>query len=908
MLERLLDRLRGRRAASWVDQDIRAEIETHIAMRTEDNETAGLPADEARRQAERRFGDRERILRQARAERLRRPLPASRGGGSQGGNPLSDLIQDARFGLRMMAKTPAFTSVAVLSLALGIGFNTAVFSVVDAVLFRPLQVHEPARLVRIARTAGDVTGTAISYPDMRDIGESAGTLAGVAGYRNTITPFNADGRAEFLFGEAVTDNLFEVLGVPPLLGRDFDPSENVTSGAHFVAMISEDLWRDRFGTDPGIVGEDIVLAGKPYAIVGVVPGSYKGGTPPVKMQFWVPMAMINVLTGSTSETGLLERRGQRGVTAVARLAPGASFEQAAAEVASIGEALAAEHPDTNGEARLSLLEYTDVRFDPAGDRLLLPAAGVFMGIVGLILLIACANVASMMLSRATVRGQEMAIRLALGASRGRLVRQTLTESLLLAMVGGALGALLADLVVHAALALQPPVMVPISLDVRVDLRVLGFTALLAGLTGVIFGLVPALQGSRQDLGLAMKAGEGRRASGSVGGWLRSGLVVVQVAVSLILLVAAALLMRSLANARHIDPGFATEDIVALSAGLRMQGYTPEEARDFMGRLEERVAALPGAEVVAFAERMPLESSVTLNAQVWLADRPLEPQESPPIAWFASVSPSYFELFRIPMLSGRAFEATDVEEAPGVAIVNPTFAERFWPGDNPIGKRLSTVGPDGPWIEVVAVNAPHKIRTLGEEPEPHVYRPYAQEPSSGFGTLAVRTHGDAGAMLEAMRREMLSLDANLAVMEAETIRQHMSLSLFPVRAAAWSLMLLGGVGATLAAIGVYGVVAFAVSRRTREIGIRMAVGADRGSVVRMVVRQGLRLALTGVAIGVGASLVVTRALAALLYGISPGDLPSFAAAAVVLVAVALLANLIPARRAGRVDPVAALRSE
>ena len=886
----------------------------HLDLRTRDNLASGMSPEAARRDAEARFGDVDELVRRGSAAKRAGPDDPLgrflRPGGSSVPHTarglMSDLATDTRFAVRMLRKSPAFTLVAVLSLALGIGFNAAVFAVIDAVLFKPMAVDDPGSLIRLASAEGGFGAMMMSYPDYRDVRDQAAAFEGLAAYRTEMTTFNNRGDAVFVFGESISANFFDVLGLRPVVGRDFTTQDD-RADAPLTVMVGEAFWRGRLGADPDAIGSELTFAGRRYVLIGVVPEQYTGGTPPLRVHFWVPSRAADLLVPAVS-TSRLERRGSHDTYVIGRLRPGTTVEQADAEVRAIGANLAAEYPDTNADRGIAVLRAGDVRIDPAADQMMRSAAGVLMVIVALVLLIACANIANMMLARASVRRQEIAVRLAIGAGRGRLIRQMLTESAVLSVLGRLLAALVATIALRGLLAVHPPIMVPIDLSIGMAPRVILFTALVSIAAGLLFGLIPALRTTRADLGQALRADEASAGGRTRGNRLRGALVMVQVSITLVLLIGAALLIRSLANAESIDPGIATESIVGVNMGLVFQGYNAEEARDLHHRAMERIGALPGVASVAFAERMPLESTVVLDRDVYLEGVMLNAGEEPPAVPAAAVSPEFFRLMQIPMLSGRAFSAQDVAESPGVAIVNETLGQQLWPGENPIGKRLSVVGEDGPFAEVIGINAPHKILTLGEEPTAHLYLPYSQTASTMFGNILARTDADPAATLAGIRRVVRELDPNLAIMEAKTIEQHLALSLFPVRFAAVALTVLGGLGALLAAVGVYGVVAFAVARRTREIGIRIAVGADRARVVGMVFRQGMRTVAIGAVIGLAISLALTRALGALLYGIGATDAVAFSGAAVALLLAAGTANLLPAWRAARVDPVTALRRD
>jgi putative ABC transport system permease protein len=911
MLDSLRLLLTSRRHERRLESDMREEMLAHIALCAEDNVAAGMDPLAAQRAAEEQFGDLERLIVEGKRARRdpQRPLgrfPKSTAQ-SPASNIMNDLLSDIRFGIRMLLKSPVFSLVAIVSLGVGIGFNTTMFTVIDAVLFRPFPAADADRVVRLSTDGPNFGAVLMSYPNFRDVREATTTMTGVTAARTELTTFNQDGEVEFLFGESVSHDFFDVLGIPPRLGRTFAPDEELV-GNHRVAMVSERFWRDRLGADESMLGETLHLGGHSYTLIGVVPERFKGVVPPLEVAFWAPSPATLDFAPALNQTSLLERRGSRSFHVFGRLDAAASLAQADAEVEAVSVQLEQEFADTNEDVRFSVIPAADVRIDPAADRMMLPAAGVLMVLVGLVLLLACANVANMMLARGTVRRQEIGIRMALGAGRGRLVRQMLTESMILSAVGALLAIVLARVALRLLMSIQPPVMVPVSLAIEVNFRVWLFTGLIALLTGTLFGLIPALRSTQADLSQSLRgdeAGDGGQLKGSR---LRSGLVVAQVTLSLVLLVSASLMVRSLQNAQSIDPGIATESIVSLSPGLPFQGYTAPEARDFHLRAQERMAGVPGVTRVAYAERLPLDSTVMVTRSIYPEGRIFEAGETAPQSMTTAVGPAYFGVMGIAVESGRSFSDADIAEAPPVVVINRVLADALWPGENPVGKRLSMDGADGDLAEVVGIHAEHKVSTLGEDPTYNVYLPYAQDAGSGFGNLIAEIQGDPAAVLAGMRRVIEEMDPVLAVMEAETIAQHLSLSLFPVRLSAAALGLLGLVGALLAAVGVYGVVAFAVSRRTREIGIRMAIGADRLQVIRMVIRQGMRLVLIGAVIGLALSLAFTRLLSAMLYGVSATDGLAFIAAASALLLIGVLANMIPALRASHVDPSNALRSE
>ena len=815
---------------------------------------------------------------------------------------MTDLLRDLQYGIRMLWKSKGFTLVAVLSLALGIGFNTTIFSAVDALLLRPKAGSQLQSLVEVYLS--DSSGypyAASSYPDFRDYRDRTDAFSDVASYQTTIARFQANGTSEYLLGEIVSGNLFRLLGIRALVGRTLEPGDDVIPGGHAVMVVSERFWHTRLGGRSDAVGEALDLNGRPYTIVGVISSEFSGGIPGIGMQFWAPSAMVDHLHPSSRDgVSRLERRTSRSTMVKARLAEGVTIEKAQAQMDSLMASLREEYPeDYQGDRAVHLLPSRDVRIHPFIDAALYPVATVLMVVVVLVLVIACANVANMLLARATERRSEVALRLALGSSRLRLVRQLLTESVLLSSLGGAAGLLVAHVGTKLLLALKPPIPVPLALDLTLNYRVLAFTLLVSVATGILFGVAPALQASR-SLVPAMKTTERRLG-------LRNLLVVVQVALSLVLLIGAGLLLKSAGNAQAIDPGFETERVVMLSSHLGLHGYDEERGRLFYERAVERVAGLPGIEAASLTANVPLSASIRTENVAPEGREPERYADWPEID-SATVSPGYFLSMGVPVIQGRDFDWKDGKGSPDVAIVNETAARRLWPGENPLGKRLlKGTGERATRAEVIAVVRDTKVRTLGEDPRPHVFWSFSQDYSPMMYVLA-RTRGNPDAALETVRRELLTLDSSLAFFEARTMGQNLAITLFPVRAGAVLLGVFGGLALLLASVGLYGAVSYSVSRRTREIGIRMALGAAGRDVVTLVTRQGVGLVLVGVALGSAFAAAGTRVLASVLYGVGTTDVGIFLGTAAVLVAVASFANWIPARRASRIHPVTALRYE
>lgn len=821
---------------------------------------------------------------------------------------MSTLVQDLRYGARMLAKKPGFTLLVVITLALGIGANSTIFSLVNALLLRPLPIENPEQVVALYTSdySSGNFGTS-SYPDYLDFQGRNQVLAGLVAY--TVTPFSlsVDGANERAFGEVVSGNYFTVLGVKLALGRAFSPEEDRTPGAHPVAVISHKLWQGRFGGDPATLGRSVKINGHSFTIVGVAEEKYAGLMRGLVAELWVPaMMMEQALPGSDN----LTERGNRSFYLMGRLKPGVTLAQAQANFANIAEQLFKAWPQewTNirNESRLiSLLPESAARVMPGFRTPLLIFMALLMTVVGLVLLIACANVANLLLARAATRRKEIAIRLSLGAGRGRLIRQLLTESVLLAVLGGAGGMLLAVWGTDLLMAFKPPTPLPMEIDLNADWRVLGFTLGVALLTGVLFGLAPALAASRPDLVASLKDETG---AGRGKGQLRGTFVIIQVALSLLLLIGSGLFLRSLQNASAIDPGFDADNLLVMAMDLQLQGYSETTGQNFSRSMLERVRALPGVEAASLAEYLPLGLGGSRRG-VNIEGYTPQPGESTEVD-SAAVTPGYVETLRMPVVRGRPFNELDHQGTPRVVMINEAFARRYWPGQDPIGKRIqmgSRNNNNSPHLEVVGVVKDGKYGTLGEEATPFFYLNIAQRYEPG-PTLIVRTRGNPLDYLAAVRNEIAALDKNLPLFDVKTMRQHLGLALLPARLAGSVLGIFGLVALLLAAAGIYGVMAYSVAQRTREIGIRLALGAQTVDVLKLVVRQGMKLVVIGVAIGLSGALALTRLMTSLLYGVSATDPLTFIGVAALLAGVALLACWIPAWRATKVDPMIALRYE
>ena len=833
---------------------------------------------------------------------------------------MDSLIKDIRYAVRGLLKRPGFTAIAVLTLALGIGANTAIFSVVNATLLRIPPVTDPDRLVYVFNGP---TGSVFSYPDYATLRDQNSVFDGLIAWGGISASLNSNDQTDLVTGAIVSGNFFDVIGVHAQLGRVITTEDDKTPGAHPVAVISQGLWQTRFAGDANIVGRQLVLNGNNFTVIGVLPAGFDGLQLGITRDLYVPMMMQATMrpprAGYSGELNpdLLQVRGNRWLLSVGRLKPGVSPAQAQNSLALITKQLEEAYPKSNRGRGISLTSFRESD-DPASRQQFSSVAQLLMGVVGVVLLIACANVANLLLARSSARTKEIAVRLAIGATRWRIVRQLLTEGVLLATCGGAAGLLLAWWTARTLSAAPPPTgALPINPQFSLDRRVLLFTFGLSLIAGIVFGLAPALRASRPALIPALKDDAAAFFERSRMFGVRNLLVITQVALSVVLLIAAGLFLRSLRQTQKIDPGFSAEKIVTLPLNINLLRYTKPQGREFYSQVTERVEAIPGVESASLARIAAVSGnssirSLLIEGRAGSDNQFRSDNSGPTPVDDQSVSsnvigPRYFQTMGIALLQGRDFNAQDTEDHPRVVIVNEAFVRRHFPNEDVLGRRLSFNGPEGPWREIVGVVRSSKYVSLVEPPTPVAYVSLQQNHETGM-TLHVRTTIDPSTVAGAIRNEVQALEKNLPLGNPELMSERVRNSLYAARMGALLLAGFGGLALLLASIGLYGVMSFAVSRRTRELGIRVALGARPGNVFQLVLRQGMMLVVVGLGIGLVAAWMVTRLLASFLYGVSTTDVLTFTAIPVLLAAVALVACYLPARRATKVDPLVALRYE
>ena len=882
-LRGLWTRIKGLHS-SGADEEFAAELESHIAMHMEEGVRSGLGAEEARRRALIQLGGAEQV-RQARRER--RTLPW-----------IENLLRDLRYALRTLGKHPAVTVVAILSIGLGIGANATIFAMVSRFVLRPAPVGDPSMLLSLhIAERGSPCCNEFPLPVYNDIRDQAKAFSAVAAYYELIpASLSGSGEPERVFGQAVTPNFFDVLELPMVLGRGFSQAEDRAP----VVVISARLWQSRFGSDPQIIGKNIQISSHTFTVIGIAPASFHSVDQLLDPEVWVPLGIAEQLVPNLPPR---DSREYHWLAIVARLRPGMSPKQAASELDTLAHRFAVGYPKTDKDNGFIFEQAGSL---PPRERTAVLTFLLALSIIVLLLLaIAGANVANLLFAKAAGRQREMAVRLALGATRGRLRRQLLIESTLLGVAGGTAGVALSLWSTQALSAFHIPAPVPLDIHIVLDWRTVLYILAVSILCGVFVGMAPAWAASRPVLANALKVEDalsnpGRRFS------LRNVLVVAQIAMSIVLLCVTGLFLRSLESAAGIDIGFRPNGLLLLSVDPRLNGYKPAEISRLFVELRRRVAALPGVDAVVSTDLALLSSGHRSDGFTVTGED--EKGQTIPSADLYMTTPGYFDALGIPRLAGRDF-ANDGAGGSRVAIVNKAFADRLFPGTNPIGQHVS----GGSWTyEIVGVVGNTKSRTLGEDTRPILYRSLDQsiteDPSLLGYTLIVHTTGNPATLAEPVRRQLYALDPNIAIYNEETMEEHVKAAYFLPRLAATLFGVFGCIGLVLAAIGLYGVMSYAVSRRTREIGIRMAMGARRGVVERLIVRQGMVLALIAMLLGWPAAWMLSKLASSFLYGIQPHDVLTFAIAPVFLAAIAFVACWLPARRAASVDPMRALRTE
>lgn len=882
----LPSRLRSLFHPNQVDREMQEELREHLEQQISENIARGMSPEESRRSAVRTMGGIAQIEEQCRDAR--------------GARILQDLRQDLRYGLRQLRRNKGFSALAILCLSLGIGANAAVFSWLEGILFRPYPaVAHQERLCAVAATVQGQSGPEfLSWPDFLDLRRNCTFCEESFVSKITGSTLNSGDHAEFATGSIVSANYFDAIGVHPILGRGFEPGEDAGRNAHPVVVISYQLWRNRFKGDREIIGKTQRLNNVPHSIIGVAPEGFYGTFVGLAMQFWVPVSMQETFDSGGYK---LEDRGARWIESYVSLKAGVSRAQAQQQVSAIAARLQTIYPATNRGRSIRLWALWQTPFNHAGE--LLPTLEVMVAVVAFVLLIACANVGNLLLVRSFIRRHEMSVRLAIGAGSARLLRQLLTEGLILSAIGTAGGFLM-------AYWCRPLLMMLLSvrsgtamyLPGAIDGPVMAMSAGVCLLVTSIVGMIPVFQIRDLDLAGPLKA----ESSGVVGArgkaWMRSGLVVFQVSLSFILLVGAALLLKSLEKIRSTSPGFSTTRVVATGVSLVPAGYDVPRAKTFQDELIDRLSVLPGVESAAFASVTPLGYETFSSSVIAVDGYQPSPNERPEVE-YNQVSPSYFITLGIPVLSGREFTRSDDENAAPVAIVNRSMVERYWHGQDPIGSRLQVKGR---WARVIGVVADSKYESILETAKPFFYVPlrqdFVREPD-----LYIRTTQPLHSILAVVVREVHALDENLALYETITLQERVNRSTSPQVVAVTLVSIMGGLALLLAAVGLYGVMSYAVAQSTRELGVRMALGADAANVLRLVISRGLRLTAGGVLFGTVAAVALTRLLGQLLYNVSPHDPLLFGLALAVMTTIAIFACLLPAWRASRTDPARVLRN-
>ncbi|MGA3166413.1 MAG: ABC transporter permease [Terriglobia bacterium] len=878
-------RLRSLFRKTRVEKELTDELRFHLEKLIEGKVAHGVTPEDARYAALRELGGMEQIKEECRD--MRRV------------NYLENFLQDVRYGLRQLRRNAGFTVVAVLTLGLGIGANTAIFSVVDAVLLRPLPYRQPDHLVKIWGNFAGIglpnNQNSISAPEFKDLESLNKSFTGVAAISGASANLGVGGTPQRVQAAVVSPSLFAILGAKAAFGRTFLPEEG-EAGHENVVLLSYGLWRRGFGGEPGVVGSRLKINGASYAVVGVMPAGFQY---PVDAEIWAPLAFKpNDLTPAN--------RGNHGLEVLARIKPELSLQQAREDMKAVTKAVEDQNKDYPYAQFQFAFTLTPLLDEMVSD--VQTALWILTGAVALVLLIACANVASLLLVRASAREREMAVRMAMGASRPRLIRQMLTESVLLSLLGGVAGLLIAHWGLRALIALTASIL-PRVAAASLSGTVLVFTMLISLGTGILFGLAPALHTSGEVKHESLKGGGRTSTAASVSQRLRHALIVAEIALSLVLLNGAGLLVKSFLRLQEVDGGFRPDHVLTMSLSLPEEKYSkPEQVRAFYRDVLDRVSKLPGVQATGAVSLLPLSGSGS-SGTTTIDTQAVPPDAATPEADWRTVTPGYFRAMGIALVSGRYIDERDSDQSPPVAVVDETLARTYWPREDAVGKRLHRggVSPTAPWATVVGVVRHVRYRTLEAQSRVEVYWPEAQNAAHSM-SLAIRTSSDPHQLAVAVQKEVAAVDPEQPAYQIRTMDEVVEGSLVGRRLAMLLLSIFSGAALLLAAVGIYGIMAYWASQRSNEMGIRRALGAQKGDVLGLVVGQGVKLTLIGVGIGIIGALALTRSLSSLLYGVKPTDPPTFIAVSLILTAVALVASYIPARRATRVDPMVALRYE
>lgn len=824
---------------------------------------------------------------------------------------MKSVVRDLKYALRLLVKTPGFAVIAILSLGLGIGANTTVFTLIHTVFFRSIPVSNPDELLFVftkdeknnaaQNGFGLVPVSRLNFDDFRERNRSFSGLASLLAVQMSLAHNH---EPELLNGQLVSGNFFDVVGIQAAQGRTFIAEEDGAPGAHPVVVLSHDFWSRRFAADRSMIGKTIKLNGLEFTVIGIGPEGFRGIQNVGSTDFWVPRAMYRqVLNGLFLEWYDSRRALTHAV--LGRLKPGVTRLQADGEIQAIAKQLQEEYPKENEARSAASVPLLEAQLPPNLRPLFTTAGAVLMAIAAIVLLIACANLANLLLARATTRSREMAVRLSLGAARSQLVRQLLTESVVLSVLGGVVALLIARWGLDYLWSFRPPFFPENALDLSFQPTVLFFSFLISLATGVLFGLVPAIQSTRPALADAMKS-RGQAGTGASGLRLRNALVVAQIALSVVALIGTGLFLRSLAGIQSVDPGFDVDHTLVMSLNPGSLGYREENSREYFRQALERVRSVPTVEGAAFATNPPL-AGVFLRTTYAEGQASTADSASGRLTMTTSITPQYFATMKIPLIKGRDFVDSDQPNGQPVVIINETMARRFWPNEEALGKRIHFFNEENRLREIVGVVKDSKYANVGEDPTAFIYLPLSQNFSSA-ATLHVRVTGSPEQVVGQIRKEVQALDSNIPIVNILTMRQTINVSLWAARMAVSLLGVFGVLALTLAAIGIYGLMSYNVAQRAQEIGVRIAVGAQKSDVLRMVLRQSFLLVAVGIALGVVGALGLGRAASNLLFGISPTDLTTYAGISALLLVVAMAASYLPARRGTRVDPLIALRSE